>query len=84
MRFLCLCSIQAQLHSDVSDDVLDAPNLVGFIIDGPNIIAFLIVDLWVATLVDDARSSFARLRAASSDRIELLPILTKRCRLSQR
>src|SRR5262249_18226545 len=27
-----------------------------------------------------ARSSFARLRAASSDRIGLLPILTKRCR----
>jgi hypothetical protein len=42
----------AQLLGDVSDDVLDGPN-VAFVIDGPNLIAFVIVDLWVAALVDD-------------------------------
>ena len=39
-------------------DVLDGPNLVSCIIDGPNLIAFLIVDLWVAALVDDGTQFF--------------------------
>jgi hypothetical protein len=51
----------AELFSDVSDDVLDGPNLVGCIIDGPNLIAFLIVDSRVAALVDDGTQFFRSL-----------------------
>src|SRR5262249_13026918 len=73
----------AQLLSDVSDDVLDGPNLVGFIIDGPKIIAFLTVDVWVAALVDDGTQFFRPLAgcfkrphrtAANSD--EALSVVT--------
>ena len=49
-----------------------------------NLLGFAIVELWIMALVDGRAKLLRPPPAPSSDHLGVVPILTKRCRLSRR